>query len=729
VLYGASAGSIYAPGAFCTSELMIASGLVTYFADMYSYHPAGGVTAKRLWMARGYSWNTNPGNNFAASSQANVDVDYTYDSAGRTATITYPMAQPFSPFSPNFYGSTPAGTTLTYGYDSMGRPNSLTDASGATGAAWGLSGPLDWVQNVQHDYAGRLSGMQYITYMSPSGAASTQKTMGYNVNGQLNSLGWAAVGYGPTATIAYTYSATQNNGQISQVQDQISGETIVYQYDALKRLTSASSTPISGSSPAAYTQTYQYDGFGNLTAKVLNGTSTPIPVNAATNRLSSASYDANGNMTSGSGATMVYDEANRISSAAETSGGTEYYGYSADNKRFYKHTPTTGTEQLTFYGARGEKLGMYTIINSMGLALSPSATNIWFAGKLILESNQATVQDRLGTNRSGYVSGGPTTMPGVVYANPTSERFYPYGDEITSTLNDHEKFATYTRDSYTGFDYADQRYYASTYGRFNTADPYMRSARASDPESWNRYSYTRGDPINRSDPSGQADWGRIGLGAVAAGTSIGAAVETGGASVLVQIGVSLFSSAGFAFGTSNMVIGALTPGNRVSGRTAAMLDQAQCAGNPVSLPFTILSMGNLTATKVGCITGDILSLGKGITDLQSPNQGALQWLSTYAGISGDSWDLNTIINPDTSQAPVQGAPITINIPSTIMPVDPVPSPTTRELTFPSGTDPAPGNSNGTIDFSGTPTFGGFDVSGFEAAGFGGCGPAYCPNQN
>ena len=57
------------------------------------------------------------------------------------------------------------------------------------------------------------------------------------------------------------------------------------------------------------------------------------------------------------------------------------------------------------------------------------------------------------------------------------------GDEITSASNDPEKFATYTRDSYTGLDYANQRYYASTYGRFNTPDPYMRSAGRNDPEA------------------------------------------------------------------------------------------------------------------------------------------------------------------------------------------------------------------------------------------------------
>ena len=54
----------------------------------------------------------------------------------------------------------------------------------------------------------------------------------------------------------------------------------------------------------------------------------------------------------------------------------------------------------------------------------------------------------------------------------------------------------------TGLDYADQRYYASTYGRFNTPDPTHASVSLSDPFSWNRYSYTEGDPVNGNDPSG-----------------------------------------------------------------------------------------------------------------------------------------------------------------------------------------------------------------------------------
>jgi RHS repeat-associated protein len=48
----------------------------------------------------------------------------------------------------------------------------------------------------------------------------------------------------------------------------------------------------------------------------------------------------------------------------------------------------------------------------------------------------------------------------------------------------------------------DQRFYASSYGRFNTADPYRASAGASDPGSWNRYAYVQGDPVNMHDPRG-----------------------------------------------------------------------------------------------------------------------------------------------------------------------------------------------------------------------------------
>ncbi len=138
----------------------------------------------------------------------------------------------------------------------------------------------------------------------------------------------------------------------------MSGETIVYQYDSLKRLTSAGSTPNAGSSTTAWNEQFGFDGFGNLTGKTLNGTVQPIAVNATTNQLSSAVYDANGNMTSGAGATISYTEDNRMLTATETSGGMEYYWYAPDGKRIWRWM-ANGTHEFTLYGVHGERLCTY----------------------------------------------------------------------------------------------------------------------------------------------------------------------------------------------------------------------------------------------------------------------------------------------------------------------------------------------------------------------------------
>jgi RHS repeat-associated protein len=81
-------------------------------------------------------------------------------------------------------------------------------------------------------------------------------------------------------------------------------------------------------------------------------------------------------------------------------------------------------------------------------------------------------------------------------------QYFPYGAEATGTASDRDKFATYYRDTATGLDYADQRYYSSTIGRFLSPDPYVASGGPANPASWNRYAYVGGDPINSRDPSG-----------------------------------------------------------------------------------------------------------------------------------------------------------------------------------------------------------------------------------
>jgi RHS repeat-associated protein len=120
--------------------------------------------------------------------------------------------------------------------------------------------------------------------------------------------------------------------------------------------------------------------------------------------------------------------------------------------------------------------------------LTVKSINLYFLGKLIIAEGYDVSTDRLGSVRNGSQTG--------------YEAQYPYGVEYTTTVNDREKFATYTRDSATGLDYAVNRYYSSQWGRFLSPDPSGLNVSRRNPQSWNLYAYVNNDPIAENDPSG-----------------------------------------------------------------------------------------------------------------------------------------------------------------------------------------------------------------------------------
>ena len=254
------------------------------------------------------------------------------------------------------------------------------------------------------------------------------------------------------------------------------GETVGYTYDSLKRLITANSS-VSGQ------QSYTYDGFGNMTGKT---GSFSMQADPATNRLTNLpggwGYDANGNMYQGN---WSYDVENRLASV-DAAGG-ERYMYDPSNKRVYKQT--SSGETYFFYGLDGKVMGEYAVywpggVNG-GMVLNRTTESAYFGGKKVVPS---LVRDRLGSVRA---SGSPANRP--------------YGENYSGSNTDG--FGTYYQDSSTGLNYADQRYYNATYGRFITPDRYIALAgganNPADPQSWNRYAYVGNDPTNYGDPSGQ----------------------------------------------------------------------------------------------------------------------------------------------------------------------------------------------------------------------------------
>jgi RHS repeat-associated protein len=243
--------------------------------------------------------------------------------------------------------------------------------------------------------------------------------------------------------------------------------------------------------------TYGFDSFGNLLSKTPTAGSAPTlsqAVNPANNQIVGPNYDANGNqLTSPNSDTLTYDAENRLTQ----NGGCVQYAYDSQNKRVWEGNLSSGSltgQSVIHYGIDGQKLGSYSLSVSSG-EITDSATTlaVYFAGKRVATIaggvTNPFVQDRLGSNAG-------------TGASPVS--LYPWGeDRGTPAPNDQIKFATYTRDSATLLDYADQRYYSNQYGRLITPDPAGAGAASPlDPVTWNRYAYTGGDPVNRNDPSG-----------------------------------------------------------------------------------------------------------------------------------------------------------------------------------------------------------------------------------
>ena len=265
------------------------------------------------------------------------------------------------------------------------------------------------------------------------------------------------------------------DGKIASKYDAVSGETVTYQYDSLNRLASASAGSTWG-------EAYTYDGFGNLTAKTVTAGSGPtlsVAPNPNTNHL--GGEDANGNAPG-----YTYDVENRIIQVGNSNG--IQYAYDAQNKRTWSWPGTLDTLNnrnaytVYYYTPAGQKLGAYQF-NIVQTSPTPTMYVTLMTSDRYFGGKRLAPQDRLGS----------------------AGDFYPWGEaKGGNNPPDTWSFATYWRDSASGLDYANNRYYSNSYGRFMTPDPSWRSIDRTSPQTWNRYAYVLSDPVNSNDPTGLA---------------------------------------------------------------------------------------------------------------------------------------------------------------------------------------------------------------------------------
>jgi RHS repeat-associated protein len=354
------------------------------------------------------------------------------------------------------------------------------------------------------------------------GFAGITETYTYNNRLEVTAIEATSTG-GTPVNLSYSYVSGNNGNIATQTNNVTSGRTQTYTYDPLNRLLTAQASATSGTDcwgqgfgNNATPPTLGDDALSNLL--VISATKCSSPALSTSvnsyNQISSPtgySYDADGDMTADNSFTYTYDAENRIRSA-DVSGTYYCYIYDGNGMRVEKATASSSAcSSATAYELYWRNIAGNTIAETDGSgSTSNSSYNeyVFFEGRRIAQSNPSTSTvnyyfvDQLGSTRVVTTATGSARW---------EADYYPYGQEKTptsfsDTCSTHYKFTGYERDpetdpgNGTGNDYAFVRYYSPRLGRFMSADPW--GGDVTDPQTLNKYAYTRNNPINFVDPSG-----------------------------------------------------------------------------------------------------------------------------------------------------------------------------------------------------------------------------------
>jgi len=277
-----------------------------------------------------------------------------------------------------------------------------------------------------------------------------------------------------------------------------------YSYDRLNRLT--------GCAVADAVYTYAMDEFGNITARTWAAggggdlpSSLALVVNRATNRLGGDGYfhDVLGNLVTMPAAdgvgtvSMTYLDQGHIGTLTDAAGDIWKYYYDADGKRRIK-VKTAGGAATEPDGQGGMRLvadRSYYFYEGENLICQQDI------GALVQDESQYEPKflllDHLGSTRAELVFDPSTLAPRI-------QEYYdlmPYGEIITPpTTQESVLFTGKSRDQESGLDYFGARHFSVSICRFNSIDQGPSETR--DPQIWNRYTYTRNNPIKFIDPTG-----------------------------------------------------------------------------------------------------------------------------------------------------------------------------------------------------------------------------------
>jgi RHS repeat-associated protein len=307
--------------------------------------------------------------------------------------------------------------------------------------------------------------------------------------------------------IAGPMSCSTNNGNVENAQILTSDGLNLFQsfsYDAINRLSSAAES----GGANEWSQTYTIDFAGNraVSSGTLfdpNWTPTSLTQFNSRNqwvRGSGDGYDGAGNQTSiasnaapniASGL-FSFDAENRIISANAFNAGTTNYAYDAEGRRVTK--TVSGVPTTTYvYDAAGQLAAEYG-----GPANAVTGTQ-YLSVDMLGSTRLVTGSNGVPQRRTDYLPFGEEIPAGYGgrSSNTYSAGVYPSSPDF------NPKFTSKERDSETGLDWFNTRYFSGAQGRFTSPDAPFNDQQSSDPQSWNLYAYSRNNPLRFTDPTGQ----------------------------------------------------------------------------------------------------------------------------------------------------------------------------------------------------------------------------------
>jgi RHS repeat-associated protein len=440
----------------------------------------------------------------------------------------------------------PGSLSNEYGYEGASNMTSFTDGGGTTKYAYNTLNELESMTEpgdtkkttFTYDNDHRLNKITY-----PSGAKEIYKLEPNT--GRPETISAEAVTGTTVPNLAYTYTQGEDNTSLVQKLTESTGNTTVYSYDALSRLSSSVTT---GTNPSRYA--FTLDGAGNRTQQTVNptgstgGTTTYSPVNSGnllecrqtvappcsnsiSTELSAYTFDGAGEETAitpkadTSGTTFAYNAAAQLTSLTPSGSGAQALGYSG-----------TGQDDLV---SIGEKTTLQSSLLGATRETSSAGTSYYAR-----TPNGLLIDQRTPSGRYNPLYDAQGDIIALVNSSAKVERTFrygPYGENTQSAGTQTIPYPFGYKSGYrmpggnkgegnvsNGLYHYGQRYYDPTTGRWTQQDPLSHIA---SPAQGDRFLFAGSDPINKSDPTGRLseaqifEYGLVGLSCAAPETGVG----------------------------------------------------------------------------------------------------------------------------------------------------------------------------------------------------------------